>query len=322
MNIPEQVIEELISKYLVGEASEREVSELMDWCALSPENQKYLDDARVIFEKAQLSEDVQVDVDAAWEKVRRKISGNEKKTRFLILPWGIAAGLILVFALAYVFYQNLPAQEFSFVSEKENRTEILPDQTELALKQGSEVQVEYNERKKKGLIQLKGEALISIPDTKKVQWMVEVGELRILDIGTVFHVQGSEEAGTVEVSVQEGEVRFFLSEDQGIDLKAGEKGIYDKQTQKFTKEPANPNVAAFRSRQFFFEESSLAQVVEDLESGFGRKIVLAPNLATCRLTVTFENEDLETILGIIAETLSLEVVYDSDQIRIQGEGCE
>lgn len=322
MNIPEPFIEELISKYLVGEASASEVAELMDWCALAPENQKYLDDARVIFEKAQLSEDGQVDVDAAWDKVRRKISGKEKKTRFLILPWGIAAGLILVLALAYVFYLNLPAQEFTFVSENENRTEILPDQTELALKQGSEVQVVYNERKKKGLIQLKGEALISIPDTKKVQWMVEVGELRILDIGTVFHVQGSEDAGMVEVSVQDGEVRFFLFEEQGINLKAGEKGIYDKQTQKFTKESANPNVAAFRSRQFFFQESSLAQVVEDLESGFGRKIVLAPNLSTCRLTVTFENEDLETILGIIAETLSLDVVYDSDQIRIQGEGCE
>ncbi|GMQ24595.1 hypothetical protein Aoki45_12770 [Algoriphagus sp. oki45] len=322
MNFPEQVIEELISKYLVGEATDSEVVKLMDWAGISPENQKYLDDAQVIFEKAQLSEETSLDVDAAWEKVRKKISRDPGRTRSLIFPWGVAAGLILVFALAYVFYQNLPSQEFTFVSERENLTEILPDQTELALKQGTEVKVDYNERKKTGLIQLEGEALVSIPDTKKVKWLVEVGELRILDIGTVFHVRGYADAETVEVSVQEGEVRFFLTDQEGIDLSAGEKGVFDKKTQKFTKESANPNVAAFRSRQFFFNESSLEQVVEDLSAGFGKTILLAPNLSDCRLTVTFENEDLETILGIISETLSLEVVNESDQILIRGEGCQ
>ncbi|GMQ30907.1 FecR family protein [Algoriphagus confluentis] len=322
MNFPEQATEELISKYLVGEASESERSELLEWCALSPENQKYLDNARLIFEKAQVQGELQVDVDAAWEKVNQKLRGNERKSRFLIPVWGIAAGLILVFALAYVFYQNLPSQEFTFVSERENLTEILPDQTELALKQGTEVKVDYNERKKTGLIQLDGEALVSIPDTKKVKWLVEVGELRILDIGTVFHVRGYADAETVEVSVQEGEVRFFLTDKEGIDLIAGEKGVFDKKTQKFTKESANPNVAAFRSRQFFFNESSLEQVVEDLSAGFGKTILLDPNLSDCRLTVTFENEDLDTILGIISETLFLEVVYDSDQIFIRGEGCQ
>jgi hypothetical protein len=45
------------------------------------------------------------------------------------------------------------------------------------------------------------------------------------------------------------------------------------------------------------------------------------NISGCKLTVAFENEDLETILEIISETLSLEVIEEADQIKLSGDGC-
>lgn len=322
MNQEEEYREELIMKFIVGEASGEEIRELKEWCALSPENQKYLDDAVLIFEKAQLPDEAEFDTDKAWKKVKNKISRNDRKTRSFIPFWGIAAGLILVFALSFLFYQNFfKAEEFRFVSENQVITQALPDQTEISLNQNSQVEVEYNERKKTGTIHLSGEALVSIPKTKKVDWLVEAGNLFIEDIGTVFHVKAYPESKTVEVTVQEGMVRFFTKSQPGITLQAGDKGIYVKSLDLFEIVEADPNVAAFKTRQFSFFEEELRNVVADLSAVYGREIILDGNVSECKLTVSFENEDLETVLSIIAETMSLQVSYEGDQIRISGEGC-
>ncbi|WP_373396780.1 hypothetical protein V8V91_18970 [Algoriphagus halophilus] len=44
-------IDSLIAKYIVGEISPSEEKELKEWCALSEENQKVLDDELLIFQK-------------------------------------------------------------------------------------------------------------------------------------------------------------------------------------------------------------------------------------------------------------------------------
>jgi ferric-dicitrate binding protein FerR (iron transport regulator) len=200
-------------------------------------------------------------------------------------------------------------------------TQQMPDLTEISLNQHSQVKVEYNERKNKGTIVLAGEALISIPNSKKVNWTVQAGELQIEDIGTVFHVKAFPDSALVEVTVQEGLVRFFKEDMEGITLKAGEKGTYDKNLNVFSKLEADPNVAAFVTRSFDFQEEELGEVLDKLSQIYGKKIVMEGNISGCKLTVAFENEDLETILEIISETLSLEVIEEADQIKLSGDGC-
>ena len=318
----ENDIEDLIGKFIVGEASAEEIRELREWCALDPENQKYLDDAVLIFEKAQLSEGLTFDPDPAWEKVKGKISDQKGKVRFFNPVWAVAAGLTLILAFSFLFYQQyFNAEEFQFVSGNQVLTQTLPDQTELSLNQNSSVKVEYNKRKKTGTIHLTGEALISIPPTKKVEWLVEAGNLFVEDIGTVFHVKAYPDSETVEVTVQEGMVRFFTKTQPGITLQAGDKGIYIKSLDTFEIVEASPNVSAFKTRQFSFFEKELTEVVADLSAAYGQEIILDGNLAACKITVDFANEDLDTILSIIAETLSLEISYEGNQIRISGEGC-
>jgi ferric-dicitrate binding protein FerR (iron transport regulator) len=324
MNEDMEHIEDLIGKFIVGEASEPEISELMEWSAYSPENQKYLDDAKLIYEKAQLPGKGEFDADAAWKKVENQIHGNDKKTRFIFPTWGIAAGLVLIFAFTFIFYsirQSSQTQEFEFTADLTVVTQKMPDLTEISLNKKSDVEVDYNEKKKVGTIHLSGEALINIPDSKKVNWTVQAGELHIDDLGTVFHVKAFPDSAIVEVTVQEGMVRFYKDKDEGIMLSAGEKGIYDKNLKTFSKLEADPNVAAFVTKTFDFQEEELGQVLATLSKVYGKKIVLEGDIYGCRLTVNFENEDLNTILDIIAETLSLEIIDEGSQIKITGDGC-
>ncbi|MFD2203134.1 FecR family protein [Shivajiella indica] len=322
MNPESEHIEELIGKFLFGEASEPEAKELKEWCAISPENQKYLDDAQWIVEKSQLSGQKEFDSEIAWAKVGSKINPEKVKRSSIFTVWKIAASLVLLIGLSYLFYIWMtPKQEFQYLSKNRVETYMMPDLTEITLNQQSEILVEYSHRKNKGTIQLTGEALISIPEGKKVNWIVKTGDLLIEDIGTIFQVNAHPDNPIVEVTVQEGIVRFYSKNQEGITLQAGEKGTYDRYSELFSKSIAGPNVAAFKTRMLTFQEEELGLVIATLESVYGKKIILAGNISTCKLTVVFENEDLETVLSVISETLGLEVIDEENLIRISGDGC-
>lgn len=321
MKWEEEYMEDLIGKFVVGEASESEIRDLRDWCALSPENQKYLDDSLKIFENAQLS-DKDFDTEKAWENVKSKISENGTKTRFLFPVWGIAAGLVLVLAFSFLFYnQYTKPEEYQFVSENQVMTQTLPDQTEISLNKASEVKVEYNVRKKTGTIQLSGEATISIGKEKEVQWTVEAENLLIRDIGTVFHVKAYPDGQQIEVSVLEGAVQFYSQTEEGIVLEAGEKGVYDKTSGIYSKTVADTNVVAFKTRSFQFNEENLQVVVDRISEVYDRKIILAGGIGSCKITVEFTEEEFDTIIGILSETMGLEVSENGDEIILSGEGC-
>ena len=322
MNTEEEYIETLIGKVLVGEASEAEAAEVKNWCARSSENQKYLEDAQLIYDKAQLPGQPEFESDLAWMQVKDNILPFKKKTYILHPFMKIAAGLVLLLGLSYLFYLiQTPAQDFQFVSENQPITQLMPDETEIVLNSNSEIQVSYHERKNTGSINLIGEALISIPPTKKVNWKVTVGELQIEDIGTVFLVKAFPDNPVVEVSVQEGVVRFYAPGQDGLTLQAGEKGSYDKESNTFSIASADPNMAYLKSRALFFHEESLGNVISKLEEIFDQVILMEGDIAGCKLSVTFENEDLNTILSIISETLGIEIVQENNQIRLIGDGC-
>jgi len=322
MKWEEEYIEDLIGKFIVGEASDEETRDLREWCALSPDNQKYLDDSLLIFEKSQLPDDRDFDTEAAWDKVKGRITAKKTVHRTLIPLWKVAAGLILVAAVSYLFYWNMaPGDEFVYLSENQVMTQILPDQTEISMNKASEVKVDYNLRKKTGTIQLKGEATISIGKEKDIKWTVEAENLLIRDIGTVFHVKAYPDGQQIEVSVLEGAVQFYSATHEGIMLQAGEKGIYDKASGSYNKTVADTNVVAFKTRSFQFTEESLQSVVDRISEVYDRKITLLGGIGTCKITVEFEEEELDTILGILSETMGLEVNENGDEITLSGEGC-
>ncbi|MEN2283335.1 FecR domain-containing protein [Algoriphagus sp. SE2] len=315
-------IDSLIAKYIVGEISPSEEKELKDWCALSPENQKMLDDEVFIFEKANLGNGKNFDPDLAWNKIQPKIK-NAPRGKIISFPlWKIAAGFILICAVSFLIYQQInTTDEFQYMSENQVETQTLPDQTTISLNRETEVSIEYNEHKKTGLIKLSGESLVSIPPDKKVNWKVQVDQLLIEDIGTVFNVKAYPESPIVEVSVVEGEVRMYLESMEGIHLLAGEKGVYDKTSSNFYKEEAEANVASYSTRSFSYFNQDLASVVSQLSEVYQTSILLEGNIEACRLTVEFENEDLDTILSIISETLNLEITNNGKEIILSGTSC-
>ncbi len=315
-------IDNLIGKYIVGETNPAEQAELRDWCALQPQNQKELDDAVLIYNKAQLAEGKVFDSKAAWKKLQPQLAAKPKGRVFSFPFWKIAASFILIGIASLLIYQQLfSVEKFNLQSQASVQTEILPDQTSLTLNRDSEVAVTYYERKKIGRIQLKGEMLIDIPVSKKVDWIVEVAQLRIADIGTKFNVKSYSDQTKVEVSVLEGEVRMYTDSDSGLSLLAGESGIFDQSTGEFYKTSTSANVTAYSSRNFTFQNQELQKVIAELNTVYQTEIQLSGPVGNCRLTVDFFEEDLDIILAVISETLGLTMSENGNQITMTGTGC-
>ena len=72
-----------------------------------------------------------------------------------------------------------------------------------------------------------------------------------------------------------------------------------------------------------FKQTELSVVTEILSQTYGVTIKIEkPQLLHCKLTATFENEPLNTVLEIIQETFNMEIVPEKETIWLKGGSCQ
>lgn len=329
-------IDELIAKYLAGEAS-REESALVDaWQRQSEANRRYVDEFNTIFARASAVKDLQsFDTDAAWARVKQHIAGRQRSdegARVVSFPsqsnnrslyWKIAAGLLLTVMAGIYFIRQKPGVVTPVVvsSHTDTVADTLPDGSDVFLNRESTIRYAYHPDVDERRVELKGEAFFRVRHDEVRKFVVDIDGVLIRDIGTAFNVKAPEGGSAIEVVVSEGEVMFYTAEDSGVYLREGAKGVYDKQLKKFTIEVPEANALAYKTRVFNFNNTELAAVVRQLNGVYSKRIELAPAVAHCRLTVDFNNESQEEIVAIITETLGLKAVESNGTILLDGAGC-
>jgi len=329
-------IDDLIGKTLSGEASAEEIREVETWRSTSAENQKYYSDLQLIFAKASTNQ-VKVDfnTDAAWKKVKSKLAGQNKSkvvefrptTKTNWQPLRIAAGIVLIVSAGIFTYRFLgqpQIQTQAVVSENKVVEDTLPDGTTAVLNKRSSITYEYNPREKTRKVKLEGEVFFEVKHQEEKPFVIEADEALVRDIGTAFNIKSYPDKDTIEVVVQSGVVQFYTLNDPGMMINAGETGIYSKRAKVFTKiTKADTNVLAYKTRVFSFHSTDLRSVIEQINEVYDSKIKLGnENIAGCQLTVTFRNDELDTMIDVIAETLALSVERtDKNEIILNGQGC-
>ncbi len=330
MNYDVDHIDDLIGKYLAGEAVLDEIRFVESWAKESAHNQKYLEQCKLIFDRtfdAKVSQ--QFDADAAWDRMRAKLH----HPKVVALPtrtsqrfaWRIAASIIIVLGIGFFAYRWMSSggiKPVQVISQKETKADTLPDGSGVFLNKKTEVAYTYDKKKKNHEVKLKGEAYFNIQHEDDKSFIINAEGVYIRDIGTSFNVKAYPEDNTVEVVVVEGKVMFYTDTDSGIYLSANGKGIYNKTTKTFTIEQPEANVLAYKTKFFSFSDTDLRSVVAALNEVYDKKIVLDPNLYNCHLTVSFNNEDIDEIASVMAETLGLTLHASANEIRLEGSGCE
>lgn len=322
-------IDNLIGKYLTGEASAEERVQVDGWIVQSEVNTKYFNQVRLIFEKAkQVNKEQRFDTDKAWGKVKSEMDNARGKGVSIAPYWNIfriAAILIVGAAIGFFTYQwfQKPQQTLAVVSENKVVRDTLPDGSLAVLNKNSKIEYSYNSNDDNRKVVLEGEAFFEVTHQENKPFIIETAGVIIEDIGTTFNVNAFAENPTVEVYVETGEVAFYTVDNTGLNLVAGETGIFDKQTRSFARIlKRDTNRLAYKTGVFSFRNTDLETIVNDLNSVYDIKIRLGNEaLKNCRLNVTFKNERIEDIVEIIAETLKLKLTKKPDEFVLDGVSC-
>jgi transmembrane sensor len=329
-------IDNLIGKVLADEADNDEQIIVEEWCGIDPGNQKYFDQAKAIFEKAAtVNVQINFNADAAWQSLRTKIrrpAGAQVEFKSTFNFWQvarIAAGLIVVaVAAVWVYNQSQePAKVIEVVADATTAHDTLPDGTTAFLNKKSTITYAFDKKTKTRKVALKGEGYFEVKHEEERPFVIEAEEALVRDLGTAFNIKAYPGQDTIEVVVKEGVVQFYTENNPGINIEAGQTGIYSKRTKSFTKlQRADTNVFAYKTGVFAFHATDLRSVIDRVNEVYDSHISLGNDkIGDCRLTVNFTNEQLETIVDVIAETLALQVEQKDmvkKEIVLTGPGCQ
>jgi len=110
---------------------------------------------------------------------------------------------------------------------------------------------------------------------------------------------------------------------EAIELKPGQAASYVSSKDIITITSPEPNYAAWNTHKFQFNNTSLDEIIALIESVYSIHIDLSsPELGSCKLTATFENQSPESILQVIASALHLKLGGDDTSFILSGMPCQ
>ena len=317
---------DLVTRYLSGELSPEELSVFQEELRLDPGKQDLLDEYRKIWDSAVPGQSY--DLDAEWALLQEKLPKvGRGMTRSLgYYSYRIAAVLVLgvMLSLSWIYVSRMAGME-KVVAEDEPVELILKDGTEVIVNRHSSLRYSKTFDEEDRKVYLSGEAWFDVVRDTTLPFVIDAGAALVEVLGTSFNVNAYKDNPAVEITVESGLVAMSAKEDQKdlIVMMAGSGGSYDKDQKELKLIPtSDPNSISWKTRELFFDASTLREVAALVNRVYGVNIVIMnEELAFCPITVTFRDQSLEAILNVLELTLDLQLTRDGDEIRLDGEGC-
>ncbi len=323
-------MDDLLVKYMLGETSAVENAEVKQWLSLSESNQRYYNELQRTWEiSLSAAEHSGIDEDKAWENLQKRIS--EKPVIKRINPESntgrllrIAAIVVVIFSIGFFVYRfskpDITMLTVSAIHTPHNDT--LSDGSTVALNTNSTIT--YPEKFSGNMreVNLKGEAFFQVKPNKNQPFIIHTGTLNVRVVGTSFNVKEFN-SDSAQVIVETGIVKVYAGGSDTVLLMKGEGVVYNAATHSFRKSSTTSKYYDYYfTKTLVFENTELSEVVKVLNTIFNSKLVISKeNMKTCRLTATFRNESIETIIHILQQTFGLTVTTKDGQIFLNGNGC-
>lgn len=315
-------IDELLAKFLAGEATPAEKKEALTWVDISEDNRQYFFQFSLLWSEVNPSNIADaVDENKAWNKFEQTTPSSQK---IINIKWIrlIAAAAILISTgiwVAYLFNNAFNNNNAQIVSSSFDhvKTDTLPDKSVITLNKKATltypVAFTGNERN----VTLKGEAFFEVSPDKAKPFIIDAGNTTIKVVGTSFNIKSID--SIIEVIVSSGIVQVKRG-DEMIELKKGEQTIVrvaDNQPLKKTSS-TDKLFNYYVSKTFVCDNTPLWKLAEKLNEAYNINISI-PNKETraLPLTVTFHEESLDTIFEVLSQTFMLKVTKNGNNIVLQ-----
>jgi transmembrane sensor len=233
-------MDELLVKYLAGEADANERAQADIWVQASAENKKYFEHFKLLWDESEkLAHDSAIDEDKAWHRFRERIhqdyvTATNSTRNFQWLK--VAAVILLVSATAlfgpYFFTQhdgtrsattqvnNHPATLLKSVTTDKTKVDTLPDGSVITLNKYSSIKYPAAFKGRTRDVELSGEAFFRVKHDPGKPFEINVNDVLITVLGTSFNVKSI--GDKTEVIVETGIVSV-KKQTKSIMLYPGEK---------------------------------------------------------------------------------------------------
>lgn|GEM_PF-1642822 len=248
--------DELLVKYLAGEATAAEKAQAEHWISASAGNRQYYGHFKLIWDESlKLAGSNAIDKDKAWNRFRERLHLEyiaESKPKYNFGWLKIAAVILLISAAALFgpyFFKRGDQARYSSTGTSTTPVTLLTRVTtghtgRVDLTDGSSVTLNKNSTLKypatfNGVtrnVRLTGEAFFNVKHDTNKPFIIQVNDVLVTVLGTSFNVKGS--ANSTEVIVETGKVSLTRRQ-QVLTVLPGEKATAFISARTLSKQASN-----------------------------------------------------------------------------------
>lgn len=279
-----------ISKWLNDELTEAELAEFK----ANPDFEKY---EKIKNFSAQLKV---ADLDEA--KMLDNILSHKKETAKVIplhKNWMFRVAAVLVLALGITFAVQNFSTETQYASNGERTSFLLPDNSEVVLNAGSEIEYKKWNWTRNRNLELQGEAYFKVAKGQKFEVKTSLGKVTVL--GTQFDVKARK--NRFDITCFEGRVKVNYK-DKEIILTHGQSVTFENGNQINTK--ATEQKPEWLENKMAFSKEKLPNIIDEIQRQYDVTISLKSGYSNELFTGKIPTDNLDIALQIIATTYNLE----------------
>lgn len=333
-------MEDLVLKYIRGEASQQEAEAVLGWLAESEQNKQFYMESKLRFIKGAFP-----DTEASHDDLEEFLEGLALHKRFESNPKGAGsvnhvAGLFTRIA-AVLFIPLLLFTGYLLLDRGGDKRESaatleeyvhmdtsailtyhtnpgvkgyveLPDGSSVILNSGSKIRVPIKFDRESRIVELEGEGYFNVAaDSTWPMYVNTNRDISVKVLGTTFNLSTYGNDGELRFTLIEGRVKL-LAGSNGVEIDVEpmqEVVIPDNRSVKGIKREANVQLnTGWKDGHLVFEDTPMDEVVRRMERWFGATInVSNQKLLEYRFTASFRSESLSQVLELV--NLSTNIKY-------------
>lgn len=279
-----------LSKWLNNELTEAELAEFK----ADPDFEKY---EKIKNFSAQLKV---ADLDEA--KMLENILSHKKETAKIIplyRNWMFRVAAVLVLALGITFAVQNFSTETQYASNGKRTSFLLPDNSEVVLNAGSEIEYKKWNWKNNRNLELQGEAYFKVAKGQKFEVKTSLGKVTVL--GTQFDVKARK--NRFDITCFEGRVKVNYK-DKEIILTHGHSVTFENGNQINT--TATVQKPEWLENKMAFSKEKLPNIIDEIQRQYDVTISIKSGYSNELFTGKIPTDNLDIALQIIATTYNLE----------------
>lgn len=310
--IEKDYIQPLITAFLSGNATDGERRELEEWVKQSPDNNRYFQEIRNVWQAMNPAfNPSEINVFEAEKNILANIAATERNVvRVVLLYWQRIAAIIVIplLVLCTYFYLNKNSSQYNAIEYQEVKSPhgtfsevCLSDGTHVWLNGGSSLRYPLVFRKGEREVFLKGEGYFEVEADKENPFVVETGRITLRATGTAFNIEAYNNDSITAVTMVKGKVDVAFGNSSPVAMIPGERASFNNLTKQCLIAKTDPyKWYAWKDGLMIFRDDPLSYVFKRLGQTFNVNIDLRDTtLANAPYRATFEYESLDEILRLL-----------------------